>query len=509
MADIKYKNRIKAEAGVNLSAETASRALTVGAGGNITSSATTDTELGYLSGTTSSVQDQLDGKQATGNYITALTGDVTASGPGSVAATIANAAVTNVKVATGIDAAKLADGSVSNTEFQYLNGVTSLIQDQLDDKINLTEKGANNGVATLDAGGKIPVAQLPSAVMTYEGTWNASTNTPTLANGVGDAGMVYLTSVAGSTDFGAGSITFAVGDWAVYNGSIWEKSTNSNSVVSVNSQTGVVVLDSDDISEGATNLYFSDARAQAAITGGASTIVTADLTASRALASDGSGKVAVSAVTSTELGYVSGVTSAIQTQLNGKEPTITTLSIAKGGTNSGTALNNDRIIVSSAGAIVEAAALADGELLIGSTGAAPVAAAITAGSGISVTNGAGSITIAATGGVSGDIGLTSFSAANNVSSAANVTGLAFANGTVRSFKAQVSVVVDATADLFETFELMGIQKGSSWDMSVSSVGDDSGYVFSITTAGQVQYTNGNYSGFSSSTVKFRATVTTV
>lgn len=54
------------------------------------------------------------------------------------------------------------------------------------------------------------------------------------------------------------------------------------------------------------------------ITGGATSITSSNLTASRALVSDGSGKVAVSAVTSTELGYLDGVTSNIQTQLNAK-----------------------------------------------------------------------------------------------------------------------------------------------------------------------------------------------
>lgn len=57
---------------------------------------------------------------------------------------------------------------------------------------------------------------------------------------------------------------------------------------------------------------------QATITGGATTITTANLTASRALVSNGSGKVEVSTVTITELGYVSGVTSALQTQLDSK-----------------------------------------------------------------------------------------------------------------------------------------------------------------------------------------------
>lgn len=62
---------------------------------------------------------------------------------------------------------------------------------------------------------------------------------------------------------------------------------------------------------------------QDAITGAASTVVTSNLTANRAVISNGSGKIAASAVTDTELGYVGGVTSAIQTQLDGKEPTIT------------------------------------------------------------------------------------------------------------------------------------------------------------------------------------------
>jgi len=61
---------------------------------------------------------------------------------------------------------------------------------------------------------------------------------------------------------------------------------------------------------------------QATITGGATTIVSSNLTASRALASDGSGKVAVSGTSATELGYVTGVTSAIQTQLNTKYVTL-------------------------------------------------------------------------------------------------------------------------------------------------------------------------------------------
>ena len=87
-----------------------------------------------------------------------------------------------------------------------------------------------------------------------------------------------------------------------------------------------------------------DAKA-GAITGGASTIATSDLTASRALASNSSGKVAVSSVTSTELGYVSGVSSAIQTQLDAKNVKANNLSdvvsASTARTNLGLAIGSD------------------------------------------------------------------------------------------------------------------------------------------------------------------------
>jgi hypothetical protein len=230
-----------------LAAVTASRALVSDGSGFISASSVTATELGYVSGVTSSIQTQLNGKQATGDYITALTGDVTAAGPGSAAATIANDAITNVKVAsaaaialsklaaTTADRALISNGSgviapssVTSTELGYVSGVTSSIQTQLGNKIESSEKGANNGVATLDAGGKVPASQLPSSLMEFKGAWNASTNSPTLADGTGDNGDVYRVSVAGTQNLGSGSLTFAVGDFVIYNGTIWQRSPASD-----------------------------------------------------------------------------------------------------------------------------------------------------------------------------------------------------------------------------------------------------------------------------------------
>ena len=62
---------------------------------------------------------------------------------------------------------------------------------------------------------------------------------------------------------------------------------------------------------------------QETITGAAITIATSDLTASRAVISKAGGKITVSPVSDTELSYLSGATSSIQTQLNAKQATIT------------------------------------------------------------------------------------------------------------------------------------------------------------------------------------------
>jgi hypothetical protein len=131
------------------------------------------------------------------------------------------------------------------------------------------DAGAALGVATLDAGGKVPVSELPAAVLgalSYQGTWDASTNTPTLTSSVGTKGYYYVVSVAGNTNLN-GITDWLVGDWAVYNGSIWQKVDNTETVTSVNGQTGAVVLTTTNVAEG-TNEYFTTARARASVSAG-------------------------------------------------------------------------------------------------------------------------------------------------------------------------------------------------------------------------------------------------
>jgi hypothetical protein len=92
---------------------------------------------------------------ATGNLITGANG-LTAATDNSTIETASNAlqvkdgGITNAKVASGIDAVKIGDGSVSNTEFQYLDGVTSSIQTQISSKVTGPASSTDNTIVRYD-----------------------------------------------------------------------------------------------------------------------------------------------------------------------------------------------------------------------------------------------------------------------------------------------------------------------------------------------------------------------
>ena len=85
-----------------------------------------------------------------------------------------------------------------------------------------------------------------TGTLVYQGSWNASTNTPTLTSSVGTNGYYYIVSVAGTTNLN-GITDWQPNDWAIFNGSVWEKIDNTDLVTSVNSYTGAVVLTNTDV----------------------------------------------------------------------------------------------------------------------------------------------------------------------------------------------------------------------------------------------------------------------
>ena len=141
-----------------------------------------------------------------------------------------------------------------------------------------------------------------SGTVNYDGTWDASTNTPTLNNPPAGStkGDYYVVSVAG-TQF---SLSFAVGDWIISNGTAWEKVDLTDAVSSVFGRTGAVVGVSTDYSAvGITNTAVGAANPST----GAFTTVTASSTIAA------NGAVTGSNLSGTHSGTSSGTNTGDQT----------------------------------------------------------------------------------------------------------------------------------------------------------------------------------------------------
>lgn len=388
-----------------------------------------------------------------------------------------------------------ANGTVPFTANQSMGGfkLTGLAAPTTNgDALRFDQLGANSGIATLDGGGKIPASQLPNTVMEYKGNWNASTNSPTLIDGTGNAGDVYRVSVAGTQDLGSGSISFSVGDWIVYNGSIWEKSINSNEVVSVNGQSGIVVLDTGDIAEDG-NLYFTDERAQDAV----GTILL-DSSSVDFTYSDGTPSI-TAAVLPAGVDHDQLLNYNANDHVDHTSVQIATAANTSGLTGGGTIAATRNLSVDITGTTAETTADNADKILIFDNSATALKSMTRANflSGIAVNS-------------AGDLNEGSFTGLTNNTADQVITGFTFNNAVVRSFKAQVSIFLDATTDQYTSFDLMGIQKGASWEMSEVYTGDTiSGFSFNITSLGQVRVSIGNIAGFSSAVIKFRATTTSV
>lgn len=249
---------------------------------NITDLTATSTELNYVDGVTSNVQTQLNAKlgtSLTSAYIYVGNGSNVATGvavTGDV--TISNAGVTAIAGGVIVNADINASAAIAQSKMAALTASRAMVTDA-------------SGFATVSAATSTEVGYLSGVTSAIQTQLNAKlTSTLTSAQVFVGNGSNVATGVAIS-----GDITISnAGVVAIAGGVIVNADVNASAAIAVSKL--------------------------------------AALTASRALVSDGSGFMSASSVTATELGYVSGVTAAIQTQLDNEIATKTVNAIVKAPT---------------------------------------------------------------------------------------------------------------------------------------------------------------------------------
>jgi hypothetical protein len=141
----------------------------------------------------------------------------------------------------------------SSTGAEIFTAVSTSAVVNLLDVIPNSQIGAANGVAPLDSSSKVPIANLPGAILgavTFQGIFTTGTSTLPAA-ATGNKGWYYVTSAAGTyTPPGGTLLTFSAGDYLISDGTQWNVIDTQDSVISVNGKTGEVVLEAGDITTG-------------------------------------------------------------------------------------------------------------------------------------------------------------------------------------------------------------------------------------------------------------------
>jgi hypothetical protein len=487
MSNQKFKVKVQADAGVLLSAETASKALKLDASGNVGASVTSDVELGYLSGVTSSVQTQL-GTNATSisDHIADAVDAHDASAISNVAA--GNLAATDVQGAlnelqSDIDTRSLdsvvikKDGSIAFTAAQSMGGFNlTNVADPSSAQHAATKAYVDNVAQGLKPKAAVRVATLIAGTLAtsfenldvIDGITLATGNRILIKNQASPAeNGIYIVQASGApvraTDFDSvspideinGAYTFIqegtqAGQGYVQTGTVTTIGTDAvtfvyfNSIAGITGGDGITVTGSDiSIDHDGNGLTFVTNQLALELDGSTLTKGASGLKLNDTAVTPGSygSATAVSVITVDQQGRL---TSASATTITIPASQVSDFNEASQDAV-GTIVTDSNTIdftYNDATPSIVADVKTQMSLTSDASGIKLVNDELAPGNTKYYgTNGSGTkgfFAIPAVGSA-GDIQETSFSAADNQAAPANVTGLAFANGVVRSFEAQVSI----------------------------------------------------------------------
>lgn len=242
-----------------------------------------------------------------------------------------------------------ASGAVTGNTIVKSGGTA--LQILLADGTVITLTRESDGIGSNDSDSNIPSN---AAVKDYVDT--EITNLIASAPSALDTLNELATALGNDANFST-TITTALGNRLRFDAS---QSLNSTEITQALTNLGITatVAEINYIDGVTSNIQTQLNGLQTAITGGATTVTDSNLTASRALVSNASGKISASDITSTEIGYLDNVSSNIQTQIDGKQATITGAATTIDDAN----LTASKALISNASGKVAVSSVTDTEL---------------------------------------------------------------------------------------------------------------------------------------------------
>lgn len=322
---------------LTVSSLTPSRAVVTDGSSALASSATTATEIGFVSGVTSNIQTQLNSKFPSGGGT--LTGNLTLPVGSAAAPSLNFTGFTNTGLSTSAGALQLSTNGTAQLSINATTGV-------------LTAASLNTGTAGVvhaNASGAMSNSLIVNADITDGTIADTKLQTLTTAGKVANSATTATSSSVANTivsrdasnNFSANIITASLngnaatattattattaGSATNFTGPLTGDVTGTQSATVVSTVGGLSAATVATGVTAANNATASATPSTIVLRNGSNTFATGGiqvtgLTASRAVVTDGTSNLASSATTATEIGFVNGVTSNIQTQLNSKFP---------------------------------------------------------------------------------------------------------------------------------------------------------------------------------------------
>jgi predicted nucleic acid-binding Zn-ribbon protein len=295
--------------------------------GKIDVSSITTTKLGYLTDVTSNIQSQFTGVSdeisTLETTVTTNTTDIT-SNASAISALETTVSTNTTDITSNASAISALETTVSTNTTDITSNASAISALETSVSTNTTDITSNasaiSALETTVSTNTTDITSNASAISALE--TSVSTNTTDITSNASAISALETTVSTHTTDITSNASAISALETTVSTHTT-DITSNASAISALETSVSTNTTDITSNASSISALETTVSNKQDTITGAATTVTSSDLTANSVLVSDSTGKIDVSSITTTKLGYLTDVTSNIQSQFTGKEKTIT------------------------------------------------------------------------------------------------------------------------------------------------------------------------------------------